>query len=61
MTFQERFNKAVGTRTDRELARHLDVSIPSVRRWRDGTTSPHPLMVEFVFEKLGFPTDGDPS
>ncbi|MDE2001590.1 MAG: winged helix-turn-helix domain-containing protein [Patescibacteria group bacterium] len=36
--------------SERELARMVDVSIPTVSRWRDGITRPHPLMRKHLWK-----------
>lgn len=32
------------TISEDECARLIGVSIPSIRRWKDGVTTPHPVM-----------------
>jgi hypothetical protein len=46
--FAERFNKAVVLM----VARRAKVSLPTVRRWMRGQTSPHPLTQESLFKAL---------
>ncbi len=38
--------------SERQLAEELDVSIPTIRRWQNGETSPHPAMAELVIARL---------
>jgi hypothetical protein len=49
-TFQQKFVRHAGTRSDLELARMFKVSVPTIARWKAGTTSPHPLAREAVFK-----------
>lgn len=35
-----------------QLARELDVSIPTIKRYADGTSSPHSLIASSMVEKL---------
>lgn len=54
MTFSEHVVKAMGqlNLTDLEVAEEFDVSVPTVIRWKAGTTAPHPAMQPYVFEWL---------
>jgi DNA-binding transcriptional regulator YiaG len=38
--------------SDRELARAFTISVPSVTRWRNGTSSPHSVMRPIVYKYL---------
>ena len=38
--------------SDADLAHDLDMSLPSVARWRDGRNAPHPAMRPFIYQKL---------
>jgi len=50
--FQELF--ALGVKlidiSDEEVARALDVSLPTVARWKSGESTPHKVMRKCVFE-----------
>jgi hypothetical protein len=46
--FAERFNKAV----ENMIARKMKISLPTLRRWQRGVTSPHPLMQNAIFKAL---------
>lgn len=37
---------------DKDIARELDASRPTVNRWRSGATSPHPLLRRHIFARL---------
>ena len=52
--FRELFNRAqedLGL-DDAECARLFDVSLPSVLRWKAGSTKPHPNLRKYVYAKL---------
>lgn len=38
--------------SDDECARLIGVSVPSIRRWRDGVTVPHPVMQSLAVKVL---------
>jgi len=40
------------TLTNEEFARVADVSIPTIERWRDGSTEPHSLMMLIILKSL---------
>lgn len=42
----------------RELARAFDVSLPTIRRWADGTNFPHRFMCPSIIEYLRRISDG---
>lgn len=54
MTFQDQFVAAVEKlqATDEQLARLLDTARSTIRYWKSGLYSPHPLMERMVLEKL---------
>lgn len=35
-----------------EVAEALDISVPTVKRWKSGTNLPHPFMRKFVIEYI---------
>lgn len=51
-TFPERFRQAAGDRSDRDLARLLQVTIPTIRRWRAGEYEPHPYLAPAIIRLL---------
>lgn len=53
-TFQERLLKALEglDLPDREFARAMSASLTTIRRWKDGTSWPHPMVEKIVFRFL---------
>jgi hypothetical protein len=45
-------SKNPGPEGEDKLARELDASIPTIRRWANGTTHPHPAMAKLLIERL---------
>lgn len=37
---------------DKDLARELDASRPTVNRWKNGKSSPHPLLRRHIYSRL---------
>ena len=51
-SFKERFDKLAKNIPEEELAGMFSVSKTTIRRWRAGTSSPHPIMQKMVFKIL---------
>lgn len=52
--FKHRFNRWLQTcgTCDREVAKLLQVSLPTVQRWAKGETAPHPIARSALIAKL---------
>ncbi len=42
----------IGFVTERDLARGAGASLATIRRWKEGKNSPHPIMRPYVFRYL---------
>lgn len=50
--FALEFNKRVAGRSDLDLARLLNVSLPTIDRYKRGVTSPHPLGQQLMLDLM---------
>ena len=38
--------------TDKEIAKLMRISVPTVYRWRNGINNPHPFVLKGILERL---------